>query len=83
MNNCRRQNGRKNREIKDSDKYVTLYISLKFDNLDKMRITPLDPNDNLGISGKGLINYLGLNTNVISKKKKAMYTITNVSMKDI
>ena len=37
-NNCGRCNVRKNREIKVSDKYVTLYISLKFDSLDKMKI---------------------------------------------
>ena len=29
----------KNREIKGSEKYVTLDISLKFDSLEKMRIT--------------------------------------------
>ena len=39
MKNCGRHNVRKHREIKGSDKYVTLKISLKFDSLDKMRIT--------------------------------------------
>ena len=33
---------RKHREIKGSDKYVTLEISLKFDSLGKMRITSSD-----------------------------------------
>ena len=39
MKNCGRRNVRKHREIKGSDKYVTLEISLKFDSLDKMRTT--------------------------------------------
>ena len=50
----------KHRDIKGSDSYVTLDISLKFGSLDKMRITSSDPKDNLGRSGKGLINFLGL-----------------------
>ena len=39
MRNCGHQNVKKHREVKGSDKYVTLDISLKFDSLDKMRIT--------------------------------------------
>ena len=39
MKNCDRHNVRKHREIKGSDKYLTLDISLNFDCLDKMRIT--------------------------------------------
>ena len=38
MKNCGGRNFRKHRDIKDSDKYTTLYILLKFGNLDKMRI---------------------------------------------
>ena len=38
MKNCARCNIRKNREIKNSDKYGTLDISLKFVSMDKMRI---------------------------------------------
>ena len=34
-----RCNVSKHKEIKGSDKYVTLNISLKFDSLDKMKIT--------------------------------------------
>ena len=37
MKNCGRSNVRKHKKIKGSDNYVTLYISLKFDNLDKMK----------------------------------------------
>ena len=39
MKNCGCRNVRKHREIKGSDKYVTLEISLKFDNLEKIKIT--------------------------------------------
>ena len=39
MKNCGRHNVRKHKEIKGSDKYVTLDISLKFDSLDKIKIT--------------------------------------------
>ena len=38
MKNCCCRNVRKHREIKGSDKYVTLDISLKFDSLDKTKI---------------------------------------------
>ena len=37
--NCGRRNVSKHKEIKGSDKYVTLDISLKFDSLEKMKIT--------------------------------------------
>ena len=39
MKICGPQNVRKNKEIKGSDKYVTLDISSKFDSLEKMKIT--------------------------------------------
>ena len=39
MKNCGRRNVRKHKEINGSDKNVTLDISLKFDSLDKMKIT--------------------------------------------
>ena len=84
MKSFGRQNVRKHREIKESDKYTTLDISLKFGSLDKTRITSSDPKDNLGRLGKGLITSLGLKDKSRKKKyKKAKYTIGNVSMKDI
>ena len=70
MKNCDRHNVRKHREINNSEKYITLEISLKFGSLDNMRITSSDPNDYLGISGKGLITSMGLKTNVSSNKNK-------------
>ena len=39
MKSCGRFNVRKHKDIKGSYKYVTLEILLKFDSLDKMRIT--------------------------------------------
>ena len=39
MKNCGCRNVRKHKEIKGGDKYVILDISLKFDSLDKMKIT--------------------------------------------
>ena len=58
MKNCVRRNIRKYSDTKDNDKYITLDISLNFGSLDKMRITSLEPKDNLGSSVKGLIAYL-------------------------
>ena len=39
MKNCGHSNVRKHKEIRCSDKYITLDISSKFDSLDKMKIT--------------------------------------------
>ena len=84
MKNSGRCNFKKYRDIKDGDKYITLDISLNFGSLDNMKITSLEPKYYLVISGKGLINYLGLKTIRRPKKnKKARYAITNVSLKDI
>ena len=82
MKNCGRHNIRKHTEIKGIDKYVTLYILLKFDSLDNMRITSSESKVRLGILGKGLITSMGLKAKIIPKKyKKAMYDIVNVSKK--
>ena len=52
--------------------------------MENMKITSSDPKDYQGISGKGLITSLGLNTYVTTKKtKKERYVITNVSMKNL
>ena len=84
MKNCGRCNVGKHREIKGSDKYLKLDISLKFDSLDKMRIISSRSKDNLGRSGKGLITSMGLKAKARpNKNKKARYTIRNVSKKDI
>ena len=84
MKNCGCRNVRKHREIKGSEKYVTLDILLKFYSLEKMRITSSEPKYNLGISGKGLITSLGIKAKEILKKyKNERYAIGNVSMKDL
>ena len=71
------------REIKGSDNYATLDISLKFGSLDKTRIKYSEPKDNLGRSGKGLITSLGLKAKTRPNEyKKARYAIGNISMKD-
>ena len=82
--NCGHRDVRKHREIKSSDKYVTLDISLKFDSLENMRITSSESKDNLGGSGKGLINSLGIKARAMPKKyKKTRHAIRNVSKKDL
>ena len=84
MRNCGRHNVKKNKEIKGSDKYVTLDISLKFDSLDTMRITSSESKGKLERSGEGLITSLGFKAKVRPKKyKKARYAIVNVSKKDL
>ena len=84
MNNCGSRNVRGNRDIKGSDNYVSLDISLKFGSLDKIRITSSDPKDNLVGLRKGFITSLGLKSNAIPKKyKKARYAIKNVIMNDL
>ena len=74
----------KHKEIKGSDKCVTLNISEMFDILNKMETTSSDSKGKLGRSGKGLVTALSLKTKARSKKyKKARYAIRNVSMKDL
>ena len=64
MKNCGCRNVRKHKEIRGSDKYVTLGISSMFDSLDKMKITSSDSKGKSEISGMGLINSLGFKTKV-------------------
>ena len=82
--NCGRRNVKKHRAIKGSDKYVTMDISLKFDSLDKMKITSSELKEKLERSGERLITSLGFKARVRPQKyKKAMYAIGNVSKKDL
>ena len=46
MDNCGRRNVSKQREIKGSDKYVTLEISLRFYSLEKIKITSSESKKN-------------------------------------
>ena len=84
MKNYGRCNVRKHREIKGSDKYVTLDISLKFENLVNMKMTSSDSKGKLERSGKGLIISMGFKEKVRTQKyKNARYAIRNVSRKDL
>ena len=90
MKNCGHRNVRKHKEIKGSDKCVTLNIyeilniSVKFDDLNKMENTSSESLVEVEGSGQGLVTALDLKTNAKSKKyKKARYAIRNVSMKDL
>ena len=78
MKNCGRLNVRKHREIKGSDRYVTLDISLKFDSLDKMIMISSESKVNLGRLRKYLITSLGLKSKTRPNKyKNSRYTIVN------
>ena len=84
MKICGRFNGRKHKEVRGSDKYVTWDISSKFDSLDKMKITYSESKGKLERSVKGLITSLGFNAKARLKKyKKARYDIVNFSNKDL
>ena len=84
MKNCGRRKVSKHKEIKGSDKIVTLNISAKFDSLNKMKTTSSESKGKLGISGKGLVTALVFKNKVGSQKyKKARYAIKNVSKKDL
>ena len=79
INNCCRRNIRKNKEIRGSDKIVTLDVSAKFDSLNNMETTSSESNEKLVKPGKGLVTALASNTKVrLSKYKKARYAIKNV-----
>ena len=77
------RNVRKHIYSNDSEKYINLDILLKYDSLYKTGITSSQQKYDLGISGKGMITFLGLKTNVRRKNKNERYNITNISMKDI
>ena len=83
MKSCGRRKVRKHKDMKGSDKIVTLNVSENFDILNKLETTSSESKGKLGRSGKGLVTALALKTKVRSKKyKKAGYAIGNVSMKD-
>ena len=76
MKNWGRRKVRKHKEIKGSDKIVTLNISAKFDSLKKMETTSSESKGKLGRPGKGLVTALAFKTKVRSSKyKKARYAI--------
>ena len=58
MKHCGHRNVRKHKDIRGSDKYVTLDISSKFDSLEKIKTTSPESKGKLERSGKGLITSL-------------------------
>ena len=76
MKNCGRRKVRKHKEIKGSDKCVTLNIheilniSEKFDSLNKMETTSSKSKVELEISGKGLVSALAFKTKARPKDTK-------------
>ena len=84
MKKCGRRNVREQKEIKVSDKYVTLHICSKFDSMDKMKFISSKSKGKLKISGKGLINSLCFKEKVRPQTyKKSRYAIRNVSKEDL
>ena len=76
-------NIRKHREIKGSDKYVTLDTSMNFKIMDKMKITYSESKETFERSGKGLITSLGFKAKVRPHEyKKSSYAIRSISKKD-
>ena len=71
MKICGRRKVRKHKEIKGSDKCVTLNISENFDSLNKMETTSSESKGKLGRSGKGLVTALDLKTKARSKNTKS------------
>ena len=70
MKNCGRCKVRKHKEIKGSDKIVTLNVSAKFYSLNKMKTTSSESKGKLGRSGKELVTALAFKTKIRSKKYK-------------
>ena len=62
MKNCGRHKVRKHKEIKGSDNIITLNVSEKFDNMNKMETTSSESKGKLGRSGKGLVTTLAFKT---------------------
>ena len=84
MKNCGSRKVRKHKEIKGSDKSVTLDILSKFDSMNKIKTSSLESKGKLERSEKGLVTALDFKTKVRWQNyKKARYAIGNVSEKDL
>ena len=70
MKNCGCRKVRKHKEIRGSDKCVTLNVSAKFDSLNKMESTSSESKGKLERSGKGLVTALILKIKVRLKDTK-------------
>ena len=84
MKKCGRKKVRKHKEIKGSEKIVTLNVSANFDSLNNMKTTSLESKGKLERSGKGLVTALAFKSKVMLQKyKKSRYSIGNFSEKDL
>ena len=84
VKNCGRRNVRKHRDIKGSEKYVTLDISLKIDSLDNMKITSSESKGKFERSGKCLIISICFKAKARPNKyKKSKCAIGNFSNKEL
>ena len=70
MKNCGRRKVRKHKEIKGSDKIVTLNVSSKFDSLNKMETTSSESKVELEGSEKGLVTALDIKNTARLKNTK-------------
>ena len=68
MRNFVRRKFRKHKEIKGSDKIVTLNVSAKFESLNKMETISSESKEKLEISGKELVTALAFKTKVGFRK---------------
>ena len=80
MINCGRHKVRKHKEIKGSDKIVTLNVSAKFDSLNKIETTSSESKVKMDGSGKGLGTSLALNTKARSKNIKRQGMQSEISV---
>ena len=81
MKICGRRRVRKHYEIKDSEKFVTLDISSKFDILNKMKTTSSESKEKVEIPGKGLVTALAFKTKVKSQKYKRQGMPSDMSVR--
>ena len=72
MKNCGCRKVRKHKEIRGSDKCITLNVSANFDSLDKMETTSSESKGKLERSGKGLVTALAFKTKLRFRKNKKM-----------
>ena len=82
ITSCGRQNVRKQREIKNDEKYIILDIYSNLDCMDKIKFTSLESKDYMGRQGKWLTTYLDLRTKISNKKEKARFSIDNINNQD-
>ena len=79
MTSFGRCNVRKNRRIKNGEKYITLEIYSKIDCLDKREANYSESKYYMGRLGKGMNTSLVLSTKKSNKKQESRFAITNIT----